>query len=153
MALDVFRANKVGKTLDSVQKYFRTQVHGIFFSLFLVSTSFLCVFSYLCSFYNSFSNNDIVTLDGDKVDYFTNLRWSMSAQLEITVYSTHIVYITFKFIIYFDFGTLISCIKCVLGVWRVAWSAYITQNTTNLLCVLYILDMFLFIYEQRILIG
>ena len=35
----------------------------------------------------------------------------------------------------------------------VAWSAYITQNTTNLLCVLYILDMFLFIYEQRILIG
>ena len=40
--------------------------------------------------------------------------------------------------------------------WRVvsmsaAWSAYIKEITTDLLCVLYSLDMCLFIYEKRVL--
>ena len=42
--------------------------------------------------------------------------------------------------------------------WRVvsmcvAWSAYIKENATHLLCALYILNMCLHICEQRILIG
>ena len=35
----------------------------------------------------------------------------------------------------------------------VAWSAYIKEKTTHILCVLYILAMCLIIYEQRILTG
>ena len=42
--------------------------------------------------------------------------------------------------------------------WRVvamceARGGYIKENATHLLCVLYILDMRVFIYELRILIG
>ena len=44
------------------------------------------------------------------------------------------------------------CTRRVVGV-RVAWSAYIKEKTTHILCVLYILAMCLFIYEQRILTG
>ena len=33
----------------------------------------------------------------------------------------------------------------------VAWSAYIKENTAHLLCALYVLEMCLFIYEQRTL--
>ena len=43
------------------------------------------------------------------------------------------------------------CTWRVVGV-CVAWSAFIKEKTTHILCVLYILAMCLFIYEQRILI-
>ena len=44
------------------------------------------------------------------------------------------------------------CTRRVVGV-CVFWSAYIKEKTTHILCVLYILVMWLFIYEQRILTG
>ena len=44
------------------------------------------------------------------------------------------------------------CTRRVVSV-CVAWSAYIKEKTTHILCVLYILAMCLFINEQRILTG
>ena len=79
--LDVLRVNKVDKTLKSIQKYFlytglwHSNLTSEVFSQF--QQSFFCVFSYLC-LDNSYSNNNMVTLDGDKLDSFTMLRWSVS---------------------------------------------------------------------------
>ena len=75
------------------------------------------------------------------------------ALLGISVYSPHILYIIFTYyLVHFWNSNL--CIGCVLDVWSLwVWLGVLTQKTTYILCILYILDMCLFILEQRILIG
>ena len=79
----------------------------------------------------------------------------MPTQLEISVYSAHILYIIFTYnLVQFRNSNFMykMCTQRVVGV-CVAWNAYIKEKTTHILCVLYILAMCSLIYKQRILTG
>ena len=69
--------------------------------------------------------------------------YMVAIHLEISVYSPHIFYIIFTYYLVHFRNSNFMYKMCT---WRVvsmcvAWSAYIKENTTHLLCVLYILDM------------
>ena len=82
-------------------------------------------------------------------------RWNAYTQLEISVYSPHILYIILTYyLVQFRNSNFmyIMCTQRVVGV-CVAWSAYIKEkNYTYFVCTLHISYVFVY-YEQRILTG
>ena len=87
--------------------------------------------------------------------FFKFAKLTSSTQLEISVYSPHILYLIFTYyLVHFGNSNFMykMCTWRVVGV-CVAWSAYIKEKTTHILCVLCILAMCLFIHEQRSLTG
>ena len=68
---------------------------------------------------------------------------TLKAQLEVSVYLQHILYIilTYYLVRFRNSNFMYKlCTRRVVGV-CVAWSAYIKEKTTHILCVLYILAL------------